>query len=299
MKTKWYSRILFALVLLALIFYLYKNVQQIKSYEFNFIPVNCLYSFVFVCLAYILMFITWVFLTFSMDLKAPIIKTAKFYFLSQLGKYLPGNIGLFLLRLDAYKGYSKKKVAVTTMVEYIVNISGFCIAGLIGLSVLPVELAKWYRIIPIVIVITLIFTLNKSILFNIINKVLKTFKREQLEYYPAYPLMLLFVFFHIIVGFLMGLAFLFSLKSITIVSNNLYLPVAGVFMLATLSGIMAPFAPGGIGVREGMLFLVLPILIPKPAVIVGAIIIRLVVTFAEIFLTLTSFAIYKLSNPAE
>jgi uncharacterized membrane protein YbhN (UPF0104 family) len=245
------------------------------------------------------MFITWVFLTFSMDLKAPIIKTAKFYFLSQLGKYLPGNIGLFLLRLDAYKGYSKKKVAVTTMVEYIVNISGFCIAGLIGLSVLPVELAKWYRIIPIVIVITLIFTLNKSILFNIINKVLKTFKREQLEYYPAYPLMLLFVFFHIIVGFLMGLAFLFSLKSITIVSNNLYLPVAGVFMLATLSGIMAPFAPGGIGVREGMLFLVLPILIPKPAVIVGAIIIRLVVTFAEIFLTSTSFVIYKLSNPAE
>lgn len=299
MKSKWYSKALLTIVLIALVVYLTNNIQKISDFEFDFNPINCAISIAVMFMAYLLMFVTWLLIASSMDLKAPIIKTAKFYFLSQLGKYLPGNIGLFLLRLDAYKGYSKKKVAVTTMVEYIINISGFCIAGLIGLSVLPVELAKWYRIIPIVIVIILIFTLNKSILFNLINKVLKIFKREQLEYYPAYPLMLLFVFFHIIVGFLMGLAFMFSLKSITIVSNNLYLPVAGVFMLATLSGIMAPFAPGGIGVREGILFLVLPILIPKPAVIVGAIIIRLVVTFAEIFLTLTSFAIYKLSNPAE
>ena len=296
MKSKWYSRILLVLVLFALAFYLYKNVQQIKSYEFDFYPLYCFGSLALMCLAYLLMFITWIFLTSSMDLKAPVIKAAKFYFLSQLGKYLPGNVGLFLLRLDAYKKYSKKKVAVAIMIEYIINISGFCVAGLIGLSVLPVDLPKWYKIIPLIMVIIFILSLNKSILFKLVNKVLIKFKKEPLEFYPSYPKMLLFVLAHTIVGFLIGAAFMFSLKSITTVDNNLFLAISGIYMIATLSGIIMPFAPGGIGIREGVLFIALPVLIPKPAVIIGAIVIRLIVTFAELFLTSVSFVIYKIKE---
>jgi len=296
MKSKWYSRILLFFVLIALLYYFTKNINQISNYDFDFLPLVCFYSFIATCSAYLLMFGTWIFLASSMDLKAPIIKTAKFYFLSQLGKYLPGNVGLFLLRLDAYKEYPKRKVAVGTIIEYIVNISGVCIASLIGLSVMPVDIPNWWRGVLIILMIIFIIALNRIFILNFINLILKRFKREPLELFPSYPLMLLFVCSHVIVSLLFGLGFMLTLKSIGHIDMKYFLPVCGIFSMAFLAGIIAPFAPGGIGIREGVLFLILPILIPKPAVIVGAILIRLIATGAELFLALVSYIIFKLKN---
>ena len=47
---------------------------------------------------------------------------------------------------------------------------------------------------------------------------------------------------------------------------------------------MVFFLPSGVGIREGVLFLILPAFIPMPTVIVGAIAIRLITTAVELLL---------------
>ncbi|MEN8208869.1 MAG: hypothetical protein ABFR50_06430, partial [Candidatus Fermentibacteria bacterium] len=63
-----------------------------------------------------------------------------------------------------------------------------------------------------------------------------------------------------------------------------YLTITGIYSIAGLIGLAAFFAPSGIGIREGVLFLVLPAFIPGPTVIVGVIAIRLLTTAAELLL---------------
>ena len=65
--------------------------------------------------------------------------------------------------------------------------------------------------------------------------------------------------------------------------------ITSVYYIASLIGVAAIFAPAGIGVREGIVFLILPALISKPVVIFATILTRIIVTITEIFLASSFF----------
>jgi len=89
---------------------------------------------------------------------------------------------------------------------------------------------------------------------------------------------------YVIVGLFYGLSFFLVLNSLSPVGFEYYLAITGTFWAAALIGIAAIFAPSGIGVREGVIMLVLPSFISEPTVIVGAILIRFVMIAAELSL---------------
>ena len=90
----------------------------------------------------------------------------------------------------------------------------------------------------------------------------------------------------------MGLYFI--LNSLLPVDFRYFLMITGAYEVAGLIGIAAVFAPSGIGVREGVLFLVLPAFIPTPAVIIGTIAMRLIATFTELFLSFVFVVVEKM-----
>ena len=47
---------------------------------------------------------------------------------------------------------------------------------------------------------------------------------------------------------------------------------------------LAVFAPGGLGVREGILMLVLPLIVPRESAIIAALALRIVMIAAELSL---------------
>jgi len=69
-----------------------------------------------------------------------------------------------------------------------------------------------------------------------------------------------------------------------------FLIIAAIYEAAGVIGMAALFAPSGLGVREGVLLLLLPLVVPQSAVIIGVILIRLINTGCELFLAAISLA---------
>jgi hypothetical protein len=235
--------------------------------------------------AYLVMVFIWTRVGLLFGLNAPMLKAGKAWFLSQLGKYVPGKVTLLLVRFDAYSDYPKSRVAIATGIEYIASLASACVLILVALASASQTVPHYIQWAAGVGTVSLLLLLWPPLSMRFINWGLRLLKREQIEEFPPYGLLVRFVGAYMLEGLLHGMGLFFVLNSFSSVNFDYFLTITGIYYAAGLIGLAAVFAPSGIGIREGVLFIVLPAFIPKPAVIVGAISIRLITTAAEIFLT--------------
>ncbi|MDP2660240.1 MAG: lysylphosphatidylglycerol synthase domain-containing protein [Dehalococcoidia bacterium] len=80
--------------------------------------------------------------------------------------------------------------------------------------------------------------------------------------------------FYIMTWFVVGLACYVSLKSLGPEFNLGYLQVLGLYAVSWAAGLVAVFAPGGVGVRDGLLILLLSHFVPLPLAAMGAAVLR-------------------------
>jgi hypothetical protein len=283
-KRTWYSRILLACAIIAVIYFIWRNTGQILRYDFQFRWSYLIASFFAAITTFLLNFYIWAKLAESFSLKADTIKSGKAWFLSQLGKYVPGKVGLLLVRLNAYKGYSKKKIAVATGIEYIASFASACILILVAIASAPQLIPSFVRWFAVFGLLFLLIFLYPTLLMRIVNWGFKLIKRSPIEEMPSYREILRFVCAYTCSGLIGGFSAFLLFNSFAPLHINHFLTLTGTFYAAGLVGIAAVFAPSGIGVREGVLCLILPAFIPKPTVIVGAIAMRLITTVAELIL---------------
>ncbi len=284
LKRSWYSRALLVIVLIAVIWVVWKNVSEISSYSFELDFSYLIASFIVVVLNYLFCFLIWHWLTVAFGLHVPAVRAAKGWFLSYLGKYVPGKVALLLVRMDVYKDYSSRKVAVATVVEYIVALVAACFVVLISLLFSPEivpEYVRWFAVLGTVLLMSILYPplLKKSV-----NLVFRLIKKAPLLEVPSFGKILLLVGAYIVATLVAGFALFLLLNSLSPVSSRYYIVITGVYGIAGLAGLAAFFAPSGIGVREGVLLLILPSFIPEPAVVVGTIAIRLITTLTELLL---------------
>lgn len=277
-----WRKILFVIVSAAVIWFIWHNIERITAFQFRFDWRYAALGFLAVLAAYLASFIIWRNVAKSFGLNAPVLTEGSAWSLSQLGKYVPGKITLLLVRLDAYRGYSKRKVAIATGVEYVASLASACLLILVSFAFTNVPtFIRWFAVIG---AICFPLFLWPPFFSRIINGVFKIMRLEPVEIILSYKLILRFIGAYTLCGLLHGLGLFCVLNSLSAVSVTYYLTITGAYFSAGLIGIAAVFAPAGLGVREGVLFLVLPAFIPQPTVIVGVITIRLIVTFAEILL---------------
>lgn len=290
----WYSYVLLVLVFSAVAWFIFNNLDEITRYNFRFKYSHLILCFLFVNAAYIAIAFIWFRISISCGLNASLLKACEAWFLSLLGKYVPGKVTLFLVRFDAYRKYSKRKVAVAISIEQISSMAAGSILFLVALTssvqIVPYYI-KWVSCIGAVLFLLLLWP---PIFMSLINHGLKFLKREPIKEFPPYGVLIRFVFAYIFAGLLQGMGFYFVLNSYSPVDFRYFLIIAGIYEAASLVGLAAVFAPSGIGVREGILFICLSSFIPKPAVIVGAITIRLITTAAELLLAGFFLAAYKI-----
>lgn len=283
-KRPWYSWILLILIISAVTWFILHNFSEITQYNFRIKWPYLILSFLFVNSAYLVTVFIWTRLAVSFGLNVPILSAGKAWFVSQLGKYVPGKVTLLLVRLDAYRGYSKRKITVATGIEYIAMLASASVLSLVALAsafqIVPYYI-RWFAGVGTVL---FLFMIWPPLSLHVINLILKFLKREQIEEFPPYGLLLRFVGAYIFAGLLQGMGLFFILNSLLPVDLRYFLIITGAYEVAGLIGIAAVFAPSGIGVREGVLFLVLPAFIPMPAVIIGTIVMRLIATATELFL---------------
>jgi uncharacterized membrane protein YbhN (UPF0104 family) len=291
---RWYSRLLFLLVAIFVIWFLWRNIGDLKNSDFQYEPLWLFLSIGVLCLSYLMRFFLWLRIAPLFGLKAPVLVSARAYFLSQLGKYVPGKAGLLLTRLDVYRGVSKRKITLATAVEYIACFSAACMVVFIGLLTLPDALPVYVRWTAFCFSIILLLLLWPPFLIRLYNRASTLLKKDTITEIPSYPVVLLFVSFYIIPALTDGLSLFLVLRALGPLSPKWYLAVSGAYNGALLLGILVLFAPGGIGVREGVLFMVLPAFVTKATVIVGTGIMRLNTTIVELLLAGSTVIIDKI-----
>jgi len=221
----------------------------------------------------------------------PFRKVFRVWFLSALGRYLPGTVWQYLGRVVLSERIG---VVPTVTVASLGLETGFMLlsAGLVWSLTLPWQVpslglpqGNW----PLLFLPVGLVALHPAVFGRVFNGGLRLLKKPPLKIDLTYPQILGFVGLYAGLWFLFGLAFFLFANSLTALGWNRYLPMTGVFALSWVIGMVSIFAPAGIGVREGVLSVLLVEYMPEPTAIFVALLSRVWMTLAELVCALVAW----------
>ena len=287
LKNKRFIKVVKLLLLALVLFFVVKNIvnnfSNIKDIDLS--NLNFGYVLPALVVTIISLFIpvfAWKYLLGILGSNLKILKAMRIWFISNLGRYIPGKVWQIsgLIILSGKEGVSKKASSVSVIYSQIV-------ANLIGLSLglfLFVkdekETLNIFLLIGILIVLAILpFVINKlaSLALSILKKSKETFE-------VTYGKFVIYVFLQLVNWLIMGAAFVLFINIFTelsIIEN----PVAlFILPISWTLGLLAIFAPGGIGVREGIMTVYLSMFISPGLAAVIPWIYRIWLTVFELLL---------------
>lgn len=212
----------------------------------------------------------------------------RIYNISQLGKYIPGNIWHFVGKAAAYKdeGFSIGKIRDALVVENI-----WLVVGAFGYGLILMLIFNFYLIQKLFLTYSLylaVFLVIVPLLALLGKKVLKIrFRQIFSDHRVNLKIMLL----QVVIWTLLGLGFaLLAVPFIYPEGASIFM-IMGLYAIAYSIGFITPFAPAGIGVREAVLALGFLPYLPLEIVITLSAANRVLYLLVEIILALSSRAV--------
>ena len=271
-------------IILSIFYFLGKSLQQnwaqvdFKQLHFN---VPLLFVSVFFLFGYFLMYaFGWRLILKQLDVSLPFLQGLKIIFYSQLGKYLPGKIWAWAGRMYFCQkiGISNRKSFISMVLEVALEMTGSILIFLVAFSISPgfrTNIDPLFLIIVIIILPTIIYP---KILTKTINFFLRLIKKEPIEINLNFSQICIITGYYCITWFCFGIAFYFLINSVTFITPSKIPIITGSFAIASTIGVIALFAPAGLGVREGILALLLNNFFPISLAIFLSLLSRLWVT---------------------
>lgn len=213
-------------------------------------------------------------------------KGMKVYFLSNLGWYLPGKVWYAVGRayLGQREDVSLGAISTSVVMEIALSLTSSAMMATLALPLLfPIFGTKslYLGIALMVLGLTALHPIPMKSLLFLLERILPG-PRGVVNPPLRYPIMLgLLVGYLFIWGFV-GTAFFVLLNGIYPLSLAWLPTVMALYAVSWIAGFLAPFAPSGLGVREGAIIFLLGQYLPVPAVTAAAILFRLWLTLAEV-----------------
>jgi len=208
----------------------------------------------------------------------------KLTYLANMGRYLPGKVWSVLGVV--YLGKKMEVPQTSSLLCSIVSqvtcvLAGFLFSGvsLVGLSALSHKISLWWMGVPLIF--SLIF-LHPYVYNKILKLVAKLTKEKSVE--AKFPLggVIKSVLFYLGVWFFHGLSFSFLALSLGDFSFRWFVYCLGIMPAAYLVGYLVLFSPGGWGIREGVMVILLKEFMPNYLAITVSLLSRLLFTVFEI-----------------
>lgn len=232
---------------------------------------------------YCLRFGVWHALAGGFGLRTSLSGGARAFFVSYLGRYVPGNAGLLLARVRAYGGSSPGTVTLATAVEYAsITASALLLIGLeAGMRLSSVVHGA---LLPLLAAAIVIAVLHPSVLERLTGLVWRLFRRSPPKGFPPWRRMALLTGGYVLVGVMNGAALLVLLQGFADLSTSALPSVVARYYIAGLAGGLTAFAPAGLGVREGLLVATLDGVAASENALAAALTMRLVTVVLELAL---------------
>lgn len=284
----WVRRIASILMAATVFFFvgvvIWQNWQEIRDAELDLRPGLLAASALLLGAYFFGRSLLWLHLTRQTGVAIPFGDSVAAWFYSQLGKYLPGKVFLYLGRLYYYRRLDRSVavVSMTFLVETLATLSAAVVTVLVALLTLDVGDVDAWRPVLLAALVGLAIMLNPRFLNGALAVVLRLLRRSpqrvDLTAAQSYNFVLLYVANWLI----FGVAFAVFINSIVSISFGYVVYLAGSFALASLAGMFSLFVPSGLGVREGILMFMLSQVMPLETAIVISVAARLWFTAVEL-----------------
>lgn len=290
-NTKRITKSVIKVLIVLVIFYflgtaLYRNWSQIDFKQLHFNVPLLIVSMFFLSGFYLMFAFGWKLILKELDVSLPFLKGLKIIFYSQLGKYLPGKIWIFAGRMYFCQkiGISTSKTFISMALEMaLTTISGIFIflASLLFSSKFRTDINPFLLVTVAVLVLVII---HPKVLVRIINFFLRLIKKEQVRIELNFSQICMIMAYYCIIWLCFGIAFYFLINSVTFITPSKIPIITGSFAIASTIGLIALFAPAGLGVREGILSLLLSNFFPLSLAILLSFLCRIWVSVGELLM---------------
>lgn len=299
-------KIVSILIVLAIFFFLGKslvdNWQKVKDYKFSFNYFYLFISFIFLFGSLLWPAIIWnkILRILEPDKRISNLKAIKICIYSCFGRYIPGKVWMCVGKIffGVKEGLSKRYLIISAVYEIILAATSYFIFSAVLISIAFGSKLFNFYIIPILTIIVGLIFIHPKILIYFYNLIPNKFKIVELAIndFLDYGNILKLVFYYSIGCFLSGVGFFFLIRSIVFLPYFYMIEVIGVYILALILGAVAIFAPGGLGVREGMLVMFLKLFFPISVAILISLLARIWTVLGELIVLNSVFYFSKLKK---
>ncbi len=293
-------RIISLLIIGVIFYFLIKNLlanwQNIPFQELQFNFLQLILSFLMLFVTFIIFVAGWQAILRSINEKLGFRKSFWIMAASQMGKYAPGKIWFILGRIYMAKKEKLRgtNVALSILVETVMTMvcGGILVLASLLLTQEKSDVPPW---LLFTLVIAGIMFLHPSVLNNVVNFVLRIFKKEQINIPISFVGMLILSMYFWGLWLTQIFGFFFLINSIYPISITKFANIIFIYTTSWIVGFLAPFAPGGLGVREGIMTLGLSTIMPSSLAVAISFLARIWVTVFELIV----FVIGLLIRPKE
>lgn len=215
-------------------------------------------------------------------------EAASVFFVGQLGKYLPGSVWTVVAQTDiaARLRVPRRRTVVVSLVQLLASV--LC-GALVGLPTLPLVLDRFGLDVPVWVfvaaAVVALLAITPPVLNRVIATALRRLRREQLEHDFTARTLVLALWWFVAGWVVMGLAVWVLARALgpgrDSAAHLLLLCVCG-FALAGIIGMVSFLVPAGVGIRDGLLVVVLVTVLPVPTATAVVILSRFLTVLTDV-----------------
>lgn len=262
--------------------------ESLRQYQWQFEPWALAASFVVMFAASVLGALSWIAVGRAFGAPLPVLAGLRIYSTSNLGKYLPGKVWHAFARvyLAQQQGVPLSLATTTVVTDIVLYVAAGLLVMVLALPTIVRSLANVNSTLVMVValagVVAGLALLHPSAL-NLAFRLAGRIKRNQ-QFPPIeasyFTILKIFVLYLALwCAYTLGLYA--SIQAVHPVPADTFLTLGAIYALSYLSGLIMPLAPAGLGVREGLMALLLAQLMPAPAAAVASILVRVLQVAAE------------------
>ncbi len=282
------KKILQLLIIVTIFFFLgrmlYQDWGKISSYQWEIEPTKLILSTAGLLIALFFGAFGWNRIMRRIGARLDYSQGIAIWFISILGRYLPGSIWSAVGRmyLCEKEGISKSKTGVSVILEQAYML-------ITGMVVFLFSLVFWHDrsslhslfSIFFICPVLLIF-LHPRPLIAVLNPVLKWMKKDPITINVSFYTLLKTFIYYLGYWAVFGIAFYFFVDSIYKIEISKIVIISGIFAVSFVIGYIAIAVPAGLGVREGMMSLLLSNYMPAAVAIIISLGSRVWITAVEL-----------------
>ena len=258
--------------------------SELRTYDWEIEPGWAVLALVGLEVAWLFEADTWRSILAGLGGRLPFGRAVEIWYLSNIMRYIPGNVWQFLGMAEMAAEDGVSRVSTLTSIVLHQAISTAAGLSLVAIYFAVTDQAEWAaRFRPVLWLIPLgLLLLQPRLLEAVMNWVLAFVKRPPIRVTLTWGQIWVLLFRYVIVWLMLGLAFAALVRSLTVVNCGDVPWLIATWVTAYTVGYLSMLTPSGLGVREGVMALLLGQLLPVSVAVVVSIVARLWMVAGEL-----------------